>query len=236
MIISDVLNILNFLIRTHEWHYMELKPSWVQHVAWMKQLLTSVKKLSIALVILILIPEDLQSGQSDSCVVSGIPGKIKKQERKEKKWIRSESFSPWCSVCRRTVSQSVWSYSRGFTLCFMGYSSSRLLLSPPGLLCAPPQRLHGLGPVRRSGVWVSRQTEAKKRGAGESLEILTQTWGQQSWSSSSSSSSCGPAVSLTPPAVSMRSWVEESVESRLQGENREVWLNIEKRQKRIRWD
>lgn len=79
------------------------------------KLLTSVKKLSIALVILI--PEDLQcgtraSGQSDSCVVSEIPGKILKTDIRKGQQIReSQSMMFRLQAGGQSVSQcatTVW--------------------------------------------------------------------------------------------------------------------------------
>lgn len=169
------------------------------------KLLTSVKKLSIAL--LILIPEDLQcgtraSGQSDSCVVSEIPGKTLKTDPRVS--VHDVPSAGW-----RTVRQSVCNYSMEFTLCFMGYSSNRvllkLLLPEVWRICAPPQRLRvSTDSVRFGGrVFGSterRAAEAKTREAGETLETLTRTRGQQSWSSSSS---CGP-LSLWLRLLSVR--------------------------------
>lgn len=96
----------------------------------LERLLTSVKKLSIAR--FILIPEDLlygtrASGQSNSCVVSGIQTKTQKEEEEGRRIRKLQCIIFLLKVCGLEDALSVGQCGAtvvSLLFCFLGYSSS----------------------------------------------------------------------------------------------------------------
>lgn len=117
-----------------------------------------------------LIPEDFQRAAraSDSCVAGEIPGRRKKRGSEfQSMMFRLQEDSQSVSVEPQERLQSLF------------HVLVRSAAARAGLLCAAPLQPRALGPVGQP-VFGSSDKGVRKREAGETLEPLTRTCGQQS--------------------------------------------------------